>query len=503
MTVVIVSIWFFIFLPSVKLFFTDKFSQRNKYTLFEETENELAKIIHEEKADFPSEFIPLKSNWQSYKTEWTSNWHIYKPYLENSISELKNLDAGALYYPNGKKSKKREISPEDFWAQVYNIIITNNEDRISNIAFAFIWFQEKNKLSDSEILNIIIDFVQQIPYEIPENNYGLYTPIEILYKNAGDCDSKSVFAALILRELGFDTVLFYSKEYKHVMLGINVPSTGKYKELNGKHYYFTEMTSRGWQIGDISPDCADLKYWNIVSLNPSNNTKISTNPELLAIPRTNEPENIIRHSGFSLLYSPDHEQAAWVAYVLTSEEVKGCIPRSNNFRVDPSVISGSAVLADYRGSGYDRGHLAPAGDLKWSKTSMKDSFFLSNMSPQVPGFNRDIWKRLEEWTRDQAVINNEIIVVTGPVLTDGPYKEIGENGVDIPKKYFKVLFDYSEPEIKAIGFIMENKPSKENILIFSRSIDEVEELTGLDFFCLLPDTYEEKLESEFNIRLWN
>jgi endonuclease G, mitochondrial len=224
--------------------------------------------------------------------------------------------------------------------------------------------------------------------------------------------------------------------------------------------------------------------------------------ELLVIPESNNKEFIIRHSGFSLLYSEEHEQAAWVAYVLNADEVRGEIGRSNNFREDPLIKSGSAKLNDYKGSGYDRGHLAPAGDMKWSESAMKDSFFLSNMSPQVPGFNRDIWKRLEEWTRIQAINNDEILVVTGPVLTDGPFEEIGENGIDIPKRYFKVLLDYTEPGIKAIGFIMKNEASKANTTDFAGSINDVEELTGLDFFYLLPDIYEENLESSYNISLW-
>lgn len=502
LTIVSILIWFFILLPSIKLFFSDLISPSEEFTLFEETENELSAIIKNEKAVFPEEFISITSSWESYSTEWISNWHIYEPYLEESISELKNLDAGAIYPPKGKKSKNREISPEEFWAQVYNIIIINNKDRISNLAYAFRWFQEKNELSNYTTLKIIIDFIQQIPYEIPENYYGLYTPAEVLYRDAGDCDSKSIFAALLLKYIGYDTVLFYSKEYRHVMLGINTPSTGEYMELAGKRYYFTEMTSPGWQIGDISPDCADLKYWNIIPLNYPAETELSVNPELLAIPFSNNPENIVRHSGFSLSYSEEHEQAAWVAYVLSSKETEGKIPRSNNFREDPSIISGSAKLTDYKGSGYDRGHLAPAGDLKWSESSMKDSFYLSNMSPQVPGFNRDIWKRLEEWTRDQTMINGEIIVITGPVLTDGPYEEIGVSGVDIPKRYFKVLLDYTEPDIKAIGFIMENKTSKEDILNFAVSIDKVEEITGLDFLYLLEDKLENNIESELSLHMW-
>ncbi|MCK5673434.1 MAG: DNA/RNA non-specific endonuclease, partial [Spirochaetales bacterium] len=95
-----------------------------------------------------------------------------------------------------------------------------------------------------------------------------------------------------------------------------------------------------------------------------------------------------------------------------------------------------------------------------------------------------------------------LIVITGPVLTDGPYKEIGENGVDIPKRYFKALLDYTEPDIKAIGFIMNNEASKENIFSFAVSIDTVEEIAGLDFFHLLENELENNIESQFNINQW-
>ncbi|MCD6397772.1 MAG: DNA/RNA non-specific endonuclease [Spirochaetaceae bacterium] len=232
------------------------------------------------------------------------------------------------------------------------------------------------------------------------------------------------------------------------------------------------------------------------------NSQISIDPELLAIPYTNSGDIVIHHNGFSLLYSEKYEQAAWVGYLLTKKEVFGKIPRSNNFREDPTILSGSAKLEDYKGSGYDRGHLAPAGDLKWSKISMKDSFYLSNMSPQAPGFNRDLWRRLEEWVRTQTVNNKELIVVTGPVLTDGPFKKIGIDEVAVPKRYFKVLLDFEKPEIKAIGFIMENRASKKPVTDFAVTVDTVEETTGIDFFYLLPDTLEDKLESQNNIKLW-
>lgn len=266
LTIFIILVWFLIYLPSIKLFFHDSLSPSYNFTLFEETENELSEFIRDEKAVFPDEFIPLSSTWQSYDTDWTSNWHIYGPWLDISIFELENLDSKSIASPGGKKSAKNKISHADFWAAVFKIIILNNENRLTNLAYAFSWFQEKNELSDRETLEIIIDFIQQIPYEIPDNYYGLYSPAEVLYRDAGDCDSKTIFAVLLLKQLGYDTALFYSSVYAHVMLGLNVPSTGEYIELNGRPYYFTEMTAPGWQIGEISPDCADLKYWYIISM---------------------------------------------------------------------------------------------------------------------------------------------------------------------------------------------------------------------------------------------
>lgn len=140
--------------------------------------------------------------------------------------------------------------------------------------------------------------------------------------------------------------------------------------------------------------------------------------------------------------------------------------------------------------------------MKWSEEVMRDSFFMSNLSPQSPGFNWGIWRRLEEWVRDQAIANEEVYIVTGPVLTDGPYQEIGPNGVDVPKRYFKVLLDYKEPEIKAIGFIMPNESSSLPLSAFAVPVNQVEQITSLDFFHLLSDDMEEMLESVGDLNVW-
>ena len=223
----------------------------------------------------------------------------------------------------------------------------------------------------------------------------------------------------------------------------------------------------------------------------------------LEIPLLEEGDELIVHTGFSLVYDEEHEQAKWVAYELTRDEIYGVHERADNFRADPSIRTGSASLDDYRGSGYDRGHLIPAADLPWSQQAMSDSFYMSNMSPQAPAFNRGIWASLEAVVRNFAATEGAVHVVTGPVLTDGPFETIGDNEVSIPNYYYKVVLDYVEPELKAIGFILPNEGSRADVTEFAVSVNEVEQVTGIDFFVQLPPHHEEKLESEFDISLWN
>lgn len=223
----------------------------------------------------------------------------------------------------------------------------------------------------------------------------------------------------------------------------------------------------------------------------------------LELPAPIDGEQIIRHTGYTLSYNEEAEQPSWVAYELTKDEVLGGGTREDSFKEDPSVITGSATLADYKGSGYDRGHMAPAADFKWSSEAMSDTFFLSNMSPQAPSFNRGIWADLEAAIRTMAYDNDEIYVVTGPVLTDGPYETIGKNKVAIPKRYYKVVLDYKDPDIKAIGFVLPNEGSSEPLSSFAMSVNDVEDITGIDFFPRLPDDQEEIIESQYDLSKWS
>lgn len=224
--------------------------------------------------------------------------------------------------------------------------------------------------------------------------------------------------------------------------------------------------------------------------------------EGLEIPTIHKQEVIIKHLGYTLSYNEQHEQANWVAYQLTAQETKKAVSRSNDFEPDASVPTGSANGDDYKGSGYDRGHLAPAADMGWSEQAMHESFYYSNMSPQVPGFNRGIWKYLEVQVRQWAIDNKLIFVVTGPILSEN-LPTIGTNKVSVPRYFYKVLLDYSEPSLKGIGFIIPNASSELSLRAYAVSIDSVEKVTGLDFFPVLPDVEENRIEKTLCVDCWS
>jgi endonuclease G len=220
------------------------------------------------------------------------------------------------------------------------------------------------------------------------------------------------------------------------------------------------------------------------------------------VPLIKPEDEIVKHTAYMLSYNEKYEQANWVAYHLTAEMCdNNGEERKNNFREDQDVKTGSAIPDDYKKSGYDRGHLCPAGDMGWSEQTMSESFFMSNMSPQVPGFNRGIWKNLESNVRAWAKTNQEIYVVTAGVLEDN-LAVIGQNKVAVPKYYYKIILDVHTPEYKAIAFVLPNEASKESVFHYAVSIDSVEHLTGINFFPMLPDSLENTLESKFDIDLW-
>ncbi|MFT6214778.1 MAG: endonuclease G [Roseivirga sp.] len=211
---------------------------------------------------------------------------------------------------------------------------------------------------------------------------------------------------------------------------------------------------------------------------------------------------IVERPYYTLRYSEEHEQAMWVAYMLAADSLnRKTYSRKDDFRKDPRIKTGSADLNDYKGSGYDRGHIAPAADFSYDEFALSQSFYMSNMSPQDPSFNRGVWKKLEEQVRDWAKEDNQIYVVTGPILNKR-YKTIGTNKVSVPEYYYKIILDVRKPEIKAIAFLMKNERSSAALSTFVVTIDSVEKLTGLDFFPSMPDQMEDALEAAIMTSDW-
>lgn len=202
--------------------------------------------------------------------------------------------------------------------------------------------------------------------------------------------------------------------------------------------------------------------------------------------------DIVRHQYYMLSYNEEMEQANWVFYALYPELIKGDTKRSNKFKEDKSVSSQSASLSDYKDSGYDRGHLCPAAAMCMNKRSMDESFLMSNMSPQLPSFNRGIWKKLESYVR-KSIIQDTIYVVTGPIFEDN-ITRIGNNQVCVPGYYYKVIYRPSKSKMEA--YILPNKKSSLNLSHFKVSVDDVEIRTGIDFFYKLEDTLEIQLENQ-------
>lgn len=224
----------------------------------------------------------------------------------------------------------------------------------------------------------------------------------------------------------------------------------------------------------------------------------------LAIPKLDKAivSQVIEHTGYTVSYNRKRRNPNWVAYELTAEEVDGKEPRNGDFIPDPDLKGAQATDEDYKNCGWDRGHLAPAADMKWSKEAMEESFYLSNISPQNNNLNRGVWKSIEELTRDAAVKHKNVLVVTGPVFTkEKGLGKIGKNKVLIPNGFYKVLL-INDCGYKGIGFYCENKAGKKKLSSYAVSIDSIEHITGIDFFHMLPDKIENTVESEYNWNIW-
>lgn len=217
---------------------------------------------------------------------------------------------------------------------------------------------------------------------------------------------------------------------------------------------------------------------------------------------TLDDAQMIHYPGFDVMFSNVHRQPYYVAWVLTPEHAQATeFSRSNNFRPDPDITN-SAQLSDYKHSGYDRGHMAPSADFRYSQEAQDATFFMTNMSPQHNSLNSKAWANLEDQCRAWAKRDSTLIIITGPVLSDYLTETIGENKITVPARYFKVvLAPYANPP-HAIGFIMPNQYVQGGVQSTAMSVDEVEEITGYDFFSELPDELENSIESSGRYTQW-
>jgi len=272
------------------------------------------------------------------------------------------------------------------------------------------------------------------------------------------------------------------------------------------------------KIAEAEKSLALLKKRQDSLLNGIEDLKLQKIREDLAktgLPKLNPGEEVVYHSAYALVYAEPFEQAKWVAHVVIPDVIQGNEGRSNDFRPDDKIKTGSAVEADYflriykpdstfayDAFGYDRGHLAPSADFRYSKKALSESYLYSNMSPQVAELNRGRWAELEDAIRQYVTRNKiQVYVVSGGILKPGlPKIERGVNKVSIPEYYFKVAMDPENQ--RAIGFVMPNKACEYPVMHYACSIDSIEAITGIDFFPALADDTEGLLESRFDISKW-
>lgn len=208
------------------------------------------------------------------------------------------------------------------------------------------------------------------------------------------------------------------------------------------------------------------------------------------------------YTGFALSFNADNHTPNWVAWELLGSETDGPQSRGNLFWKDDEII-GCPDVSDYKKSGFDRGHMCPAADQKWSEKAMTDCFSFANMAPQDHALNAGAWQTLEKKERHWARRDSAILIVAGPVYEDADSCRIGGIGVRVPSAFFKVIVAPYIDWPRGIAFVYPNMASPGNMENYVVTIDDVERITGLDFFHNLPDDIEEKVESVSSFRDWN
>lgn len=216
------------------------------------------------------------------------------------------------------------------------------------------------------------------------------------------------------------------------------------------------------------------------------------------------PGVFIRHTGYALSYNCEEHNPNWVAWSLTADRTDGPYGRTNDFRADPALPAEHQVGANaYRGTGYDRGHMCPAADMKWSAEAMSDCFYMTNMCPQTRALNGRWWEHLETACRRWAAREGCVYICCGPLYGELRSYIDRDVRVTIPEGFFKVVLSLREGHEKAVAFVYANTDDRQPMEDVACTVDAVEALTGYDFFPQVDDSIERAVEARFDLRDWD
>lgn len=224
------------------------------------------------------------------------------------------------------------------------------------------------------------------------------------------------------------------------------------------------------------------------------------------IPASTAEGIVIAHEGFTLSFNTTTLCPDWVAWELKANETEGVASRKDYSFIEDEAVPRQyrANTRDYTGSGYDRGHMCPAADMKWSAAAMHDCHYMTNICPQEPELNQHWWERSETACRRWASREGSIYIVCGPIFTSKRPARIGlQHAVAVPDAFYKVVLSLRPGHEKAIGFYYTNDDSTQHLADAARPVDDIEHLTGIDFFPSLPDDMEERLERGYDLQEWN
>lgn len=226
------------------------------------------------------------------------------------------------------------------------------------------------------------------------------------------------------------------------------------------------------------------------------------NARLMELPAIRSNDVVLVYNGFVVNYNTKRLIPNWVAYELTAAEVAGEVPRAKGFSMDLDYKSRQAMREDYSNTGWDKGHMAPAADMKWSQSAMNESFYLTNICPQNHDLNGKDWQTLEKYVRDWAVKYGSVWVVCGPYVYANTYGTIGERKVVVPDGFFKAVLRQEGRGYKAIAFVFDNNARRQPVKDAVVSVNDVEALVGFDLFTNLDDKIEEAVEAQSAWEEW-